>query len=127
MFIIDTHAFLWLVEGDTKLSDKAQVTIRDPRNLIYISSASLFEIAIKVSIGRLDIGRTFAKLVEDHVDGNQIRILPVLAHHLDAYRVLPLYHRDPFDRIIIAQAISEGWEVISKDTELSKYDLQLIW
>lgn len=119
--LLDTHAFLWFVGADSRLGTHARELIESPDNRRLLSVASLWEMAIKISIGKLKIGMPFPTLVQQHVLGNAIEMLPVRAEHLDRLVVLPFYHRDPFDRLIIAQSEQEGASVISQDEAFDAY------
>lgn len=125
--LLDTHAFLWFIEGSDELSKEARRQIEDSENVRLLSIASLWEMAIKVSIGKLEVPLPFTRLVREHVEGNAIEQLPVEAEHLDAQRALPFHHRDPFDRLMIAQAQVEHLSVVSKDEAFEKYDIALLW
>ena len=125
--LLDTHAFLWFIEGSNELSERAKRLIEDRENERYLSVGSLWEMAIKVSIGKLDVPLPFTRLVSEHVHGNAIGILGVKALHLDMQRTLPFHHRDPFDRMIIAQARTEEMKVVGRDEEFGYYDVELLW
>lgn len=125
--LLYTHAFLWFIEGSDELSKEARRQIEDSENVRLLSIASLWEMAIKVSIGKLEVPLPFTRLVREHVEGNAIEQLPVEAEHLDAQRALPFHHRDPFDRLMIAQAQVEHLSVVSKDEAFEKYDIALLW
>ena len=125
--LLDTHGFLWFINGDTQLPRTVQKTIAEPDTTVYLSIASVWEIAIKLSVGKLKLDVSFDALKEE-VLLNGFEILPIEFQHLQALLNLDFYHRDPFDRIIIAQAISEGMTLISKDSHFSNYkELKLLW
>lgn len=109
------------------MSDEAKRLIEDGGNSRFLSVASLWEMAIKVSIGKLEVPLPFTRLVREHVEGNAIEPLPVDAEHLDVQRTLPFHHRDPFDRLIIAQAREEELPVVGKDEAFEDYDIELLW
>jgi PIN domain nuclease of toxin-antitoxin system len=125
--LLDTHAFLWFIGGNSELSSSARARIEDKENDRYLSVASLWEMAIKVSIGKLDVPLPFTRLVQHHVMGNAIEVLPIEPEHLDEQRSLPFHHRDPFDRLIIAQAIVEEMPVVGRDEAFTDYSVQLVW
>lgn len=125
--LLDTHAFLWFIDGNDELSEHAKRLIKDPANERFLSIVSLWEMAIKVSIGKLDVPLPFTRLNREHVEGNAIEVLPIRAEHLDEQRKLPFHHGDPFDRLIIAQAIAEEMKVISRDEEFGAYPAECVW
>ena len=125
-FLLDTHAFLWLVQGDPQLSEQARAVICDDGNQLYFSVASIWEIAIKLNIGKLKIGHT----IEDiYTLLAQLKIenLPIYRSDLIRYLTLPLHHRDPFDRVIIAQAIERDLVMVSADESFRSYPVQQLW
>ncbi|MFN4871353.1 MAG: type II toxin-antitoxin system VapC family toxin [Pseudanabaena sp.] len=125
--LLDTHAFLWFIEGNQNLSLTAQNAIESPTNQRYLSIASLWEIAIKVSIGKLEIGMTLTELVNREVYGNAINLLEIQSQHLDTLATLPFHHKDPFDRLILAQGLTEKIPIITKDSVFANYPVTLIW
>jgi len=125
--LLDTHTFLWFIGGSDRLSVRARELIESDPNSRYLSVASLWEMAIKVSIGKLDVPLPLTKLVRQHVTGNAIDVLPIEPGHLDEQRKLPFHHRDPFDRLIIAQAISEEMTVVGRDDAFQEYPVPLVW
>ena len=126
-FLLDTHAFLWFISGDSDLSDYARRLVENPANERYLSVASLWEVAIKTSLGKLDLGQSMADLVRDHVQGNAIELLGIEPNHLDVVAGLPFRHKDPFDRLIVAQSLAEGMPVISRDSVFDEYGVSRIW
>jgi PIN domain nuclease of toxin-antitoxin system len=127
IFLLDTHAFLWFIEGDPQLSDIAKALISDINNRRILSIASLWEMSIKVSIGKLNLEMSFRELVSQHVYGNAIELLDISPAHLDELAELPFHHKDPFDRLIIAQALSEKIPVMSIDSAFASYPVKQIW
>lgn len=126
--LLDTHAFLWFIGGDPRLSHYARKLIESAENERLVSVASLWEMAIKASIGRLRLNVTFPNMVRDHVKGNAMNLLQISPEHLEILRSLPFHHKDPFDRIIIAQSRSEGIPVLSRDLAFDDYkSVQRIW
>ncbi len=125
--LLDTHTFLWFIWADARLSDVARDAITQETSHCFISSASLWEICIKVSLGKLNVIQPFEKLVNEHILANGIDILYASASHLDVLVNLPLHHRDPFDRLILAQALSEQATLVSKDSKFEQYDVELLW
>lgn len=125
-FLLDTHAFLWFINGDAKLSEKAKQEIENPGNTNYISIASFWEVAIKLGLKKIELGFPYQEHKEQAVINNFV-ILPLSFDHTHQLTKLPVHHRDPFDRIIISQAIHEQLTVISKDPNFSLYKIQVRW
>ena len=125
--LLDTHAYLWFIGGDRRLSNVARSAIEDTENLKFISMASLWEITIKHGLGKLQLKTDLRKVLTDHVIENGFDLLSVETDHLLALSQLPLHHRDPFDRLLIAQAAARKLTVCSADSVFSKYDVDLMW
>ncbi|HEV8605275.1 MAG TPA: type II toxin-antitoxin system VapC family toxin [Tepidisphaeraceae bacterium] len=125
--LLDTHAFLWFVRGDQRLSARAQDVIEDADSELILSTASAWEIIIKAGIGRLKLEIDADLFLREQLATNQIEPLPIQLEHTLAIASLPSHHRDPFDRIIIAQGITERLPIITGDSEFSKYRVPLIW
>lgn len=125
--LLDTHAFLWWISGDDRLSDRASRTIADGRNEIFVSAASIWEIAIKARLGRLSIPGDPGQFIGGQVVENAFRGLPIVAGHAVRIWELPDHHRDPFDRMLVAQAQVEGLALISRDPEVARYDIEVVW
>jgi PIN domain nuclease of toxin-antitoxin system len=125
--LLDTHSFLWFIAGDPRLSEHARRIVADQENEVLISTASLWEIAIKVSIGKLGLAHPYEEFIPEQLERQQIAVLGVDLAHLAAVSKLPLYHRDPFDRLIVAQALSESVSVISVDEAFDLYSIQRVW
>ncbi|MBK9249959.1 MAG: type II toxin-antitoxin system VapC family toxin [Ignavibacteria bacterium] len=119
-YLIDTHTFLWYNSGDNSLSKHAQNLITDSTNEIFVSIASLWEISIKTSLGKLNIAGSYEQIFED-ITENSIEILPINFEHTVIQNQLTYHHRDPFDRMIISQAIAETMSIISKDEAFDNY------
>ncbi len=119
-FLIDTHTFLWFIAGSLELSETAKELIENDKNDIFISIASLWEISIKTAIGKLHILGSYDTVINDVTD-NDIEILPINFAHTAMQNQLPFYHRDPFDRIIVSQAIVENMSFISCDKIFDTY------
>ncbi len=111
-YLIDTHIFIWFIQNSPNLSQTARSLIEDSNNEIFISIASLWEISIKNSIGKLHLSKGFGSMT-DYLNDNSIGILPIYFSHTVENNLLPFHHRDPFDRIIVAQAIVENIDFIS--------------
>jgi len=124
--LLDTSCFLWFIAGSDRLSANARNFILDLNNELMLSAASLWEIAIKVSLGKLDLLKSFEELIPDQIQRNTIGLLPIEIEHLSTLIKLPFHHRDPFDRLIIAQGVTEGLPVISGDSVFQKYNIEVI-
>ena len=125
MYILDTHTLLWYLRDSDELSSTAKKTINEAE-YIYISIASLWEIAIKHSIGKLDLEFTVSQIEELCIQ-KDISILPIKARHLDELNNLPKIHNDPFDRLIICQALNENMTIITRDGKIQKYPVNTVW
>jgi PIN domain nuclease of toxin-antitoxin system len=125
--LLDTSAFLWFIGGSDKLSVHAQNVIMDLDNRIVLIMVSLWEIAIKVSLGKLALVKPYEQIIPQQIEENDIELLPIAHNHLTKIIDLPFHHRDPFDRLIIAQAMTEGIPIISPDAVFSQYPIKLIW
>jgi len=126
-FLLDTQAFLWFVLNDRALSQVACDLIADPLNDILLSPASYWEIAIKVSLGKYKIPGSFETWIEHQIQVNELEILPIKVAHAAAIVTLPFHHKDPFDRLLVAQASTEKVPIISVDAVLDKYAVTRYW
>lgn len=127
IYLLDTHALLWFLSGDEQISSRSRKIISGPKNRCFISIASLWEIAIKIKIGKLHLALDLQELTTC-LHKNNIEILTITFEHILETMELEDHHRDPFDRIIIAQGKFERLIIISKDKNFSKYDhIKLIW
>lgn len=126
MYLLDTNALLYFLYDSTKLSEKASDIIYRNNEKIHVSIASFWEIAIKSSIGKLVIKSSISKIAET-CEKEQLEILSIKPLHLDNIRQLPRIHGDPFDRLIISQAMTENFVIITKDGTIPQYDIQTIW
>jgi len=125
--LLDTNSFLWFISGSDRLSIDAKNFIADMQNQLVLSVASLWEIAIKISLGKLDLLQPYGQLIPQQLEENDVAVLPIEIGHMNKVIYLPFHHRDPFDRLIIAQALAEGIPVVSPDTVFSQYAVKLIW
>ncbi|MEM8676754.1 MAG: type II toxin-antitoxin system VapC family toxin [Cyanobacteria bacterium P01_G01_bin.67] len=121
-YLLDTHSLLWTIFEPDKLSAEAQEIILDQNNIIFVSLISLWEISIKQNIGRLDIPEEFFEVVRK----GGFEMLPLTMPQIEQYRLLPLHHRDPFDRMLIIQAREQKLIFITRDLEISKYDVEIM-
>lgn len=125
-YLLDTHSLLWFINGDRELSDTAKSYIENPDTTKYVSVASFWEIAVKVSIKKLDLDMPFTELKE-HVSKNGFTILPITFEHTSNLVKLDFHHKDPFDRLLISQALTDQLTIISRDSNFRKYTVNLIW
>ena len=126
-YLLDTNALLWFLTGDEKLSDRARQLIDDPSNEKFLSIVSLWEIAIKVRLEKLELDKPFEQVFPERLDFNGIQILDITVDSLTKLTTLPFHHRDPFDRLIIAQGLVEGLPIISVDTVFDAYSINREW
>ena len=119
---LDTHVLLWWLDDNPALDENARRAIMDPRNLVVVSAAVIWEIRIKQKLGKLDIDPSFYEIVTKQ----GFELLPITADHAYAVGDLPMHHRDPFDRMIIAQARMEGLKVVTHDPLFGQYDIPLL-
>lgn len=124
--LLDTHTFIWFINGDPNLPKEVIKEIRNLKNQCFISIASIWEIAIKSKLGKLSFSGGFGKL-EEFLTENQIEILPITFNHIQVLNDLEFHHRDPFDRILIAQGISEKITILSKDQNFKLYNVAVLW
>src|SRR5262245_47079005 len=125
--LLDAHTFLWFVWDDAQLTTHARELITNPTHQKLISAAIYWEIAIKVSIGKLDLGEPYRSFMHREMTRNNFDILPISIDHAAVVSSLPLYHRDPFDRMLIAQAIVEQIAIISGDLAFDVYPVTRLW
>ena len=123
-YLIDTHIFLWYIEENTNISPFVASEIKNLDNTIFISKGSLWEIVIKSSLGKLDLRKPINDL-ENFIFTNKFTLLDIDFSHLSVLHELPFIHRDPFDRLIISQAIAEKLTLISDDTQVKKYPVKI--
>jgi PIN domain nuclease of toxin-antitoxin system len=126
-FLLDTHTFIWYVTNNQKLSLTAQQLINDGNNEILLSIVSIWEIAIKYSIGKLSFELPFEIFISQQLSVNNFDLLNIRVNHLNIVANLPLHHRDPFDRLIIAQAMVEQIPVVGIDVVFDLYPIQRLW
>ena len=125
-YLLDTHAAIWFLNGDTRLPGTVRQIICDGSNLVYLSIASAWEVAIKLRIGKLGIDGSTADFIRD-VEANNIVIFPIKPAHLSALETLPMIHRDPFDRLLMATALAEELTLITGDESIARYNVSKIW
>ncbi|MEX0703909.1 MAG: type II toxin-antitoxin system VapC family toxin [Planctomycetales bacterium] len=125
--LLDTHALLWFLADDPRLSAAAKAAISDPSNERWLSPISLLEIALKVRIGKLPLHVPFAALFPAQLLANDIALLPLEPAHIEPLTSLPLHHRDPFDRTLASTALVEGSTLVSADPLFDAYGLTRLW
>lgn len=119
--LLDTHTFLWFVLNDPQLSAAAKAHIEDPANDVLISPTSYWEIAIKVRLKKLALFRPYDDFIQQGIAGNDFEILPIEPRHTSLLTTLALHHKDPFDRLLVAQALVDGTPLVSGDLALDPY------
>jgi PIN domain nuclease of toxin-antitoxin system len=126
-YLLDTHTFIWFTEASTNLSPTATSILLDAQNDCLISIVSLWELAIKLSTGKLRIARTFENIIEENIADSGFTVLPVTPIHCQQILSLPFHHRDPFDRMLAAQSIAEKIPLLSIDPIFDSYASERIW
>jgi PIN domain nuclease of toxin-antitoxin system len=125
--LLDTHVLLWLISNSALLSQPVKSLFSEPKNEFYLSLASVWEMAIKIKIGKLQIPSPLKQFILEQLPQNEVKILNIKLEHVVEVADLPLHHRDPFDRLIIAQALVENMPIISVDKVFDAYDVQRVW
>ncbi|MEM8719000.1 MAG: type II toxin-antitoxin system VapC family toxin [Cyanobacteria bacterium P01_G01_bin.39] len=124
--LLDTHTFLWFVNDNPRLSNHLKDLIEDTNNVKYLSVASLWEMSIKFNLGKLTLDPNYEEFVEREVTTSTIQLLNIELEHLRINSTLPFHHRDPFDRLIIAQSVAEDIPIVTVDSAFDKYEVTLI-
>lgn len=124
--LLDTHALIWYINGDPDLSQNARAAIEADDAVNFVSTASLWEMAIKTSLGKLELKTPF-KQIARQIEENGFEILPITFEDTLTVSTLPFHHRDPFDRIIIVQSFNNGLSVISRDKSFDLYKTKVLW
>jgi len=125
--LLDTHAFIWWASEPDRLPRKILELFEKIENSLVLSVASVWEMQIKMQLGKLDLDMPIKELIESQQQANALQILPVELHHVFELTNLPPLHSDPFDRILIAQSNAEGLTIVSKDQKFSDYPVTIIW
>ncbi len=125
--LLDTHTFLWWITGSTKLSETARELIGDGHNTVYWSAVSSWEVSIKYALGRLPLPEAPEIFLPSELAHNRIEALPIIDAHAYQAGQLPRHHRDPFDRMLVAQAQLESLVILTNDRQLSLYDVEVQW
>lgn len=121
-FLLDTHVLLWWLDDNSDLSEKARSVITDGEHLVFVSAATIWEIRIKEALGKLKIPRNFQKVLRDQ----PFEMLDITTDHAHAVGALPDHHRDPFDRMLVAQAKTEGLSLVTRDRHLKNYNIPIV-
>lgn len=125
--LLDSHSLIWAVDDPSQLSQDAAFALRDPANDVFVSAATIWELAIKCGLGRLKLSVPYRRWMEQAVVDLGAEILPINIQYADVQASLPLHHRDPFDRLIVAQSQAEQIAVVSNDAVLDLYGIQRVW
>ena len=125
--LLDTHTLLWFALNDPQLSATAMALIMDPLNTKLVSPASYWEVALKISLKKFALSQPFEDFMRNAIDMNGFRYLHIEPRHAAALISLPYHHRDPFDRMLIAQAMVEGIHIVSTDAALDAYPITRLW
>ena len=126
-FLLDTHTFLWFILSDPQLSARAKTLIEDPVNEIEISPASYWEIAIKIRLGKYSLPWPYDQFIEAQIRLNTFSILHIEPRHTSLLTTLPLHHKDPFDRLLVAQSLVEQIPLLSCDEAMDAYGVVRLW
>jgi PIN domain nuclease of toxin-antitoxin system len=125
--LLDTHSFIWFVEDSPSLSAQARALIEEPTNAVFFSMASVWEMAIKISLGKLHLSQPFDLFIPNQLLLNDITILDITINHTLRVATLPFHHRDPFDRLLIAQSLVERMPCVSIDSVFDAYSVHRLW
>jgi PIN domain nuclease of toxin-antitoxin system len=125
--LLDTHAMLWAMIEPEKLSRNTRALLADPANSLTVSISSLWETTLKIAIGKSTVPGSNIDFVLQNLDPFRIQLLPIRPEHLRILQTLPFIHKDPFDRILVAQAIAEGLPLVTSDHTLRSYEVETIW
>lgn len=125
--LLDTHTLLWFLTNNSRLSARSRGAIEDPANVAHVSAVSLWEVAIKVALGRLRLPASYADIFPSQIETNGFGLLPITAAHCATLLSLPMHHRDPFDRLLLAQARTDGMTLVTDDGQFAPYGVALLW
>jgi len=123
----DTHSFTWWADEPMKLSRAALAALEDENNRLFVSDVSIWEMQIKVQLGKMKLKLPLEDLIESQQRDNEVAILQITTEHILALDNLPFHHKDPFDRLLIAQSIVEGFTIVTADSEFPAYPAKLLW
>ena len=125
--LIDSHALIWAVDEPARLGKSAVATLQDPGNELILSIGTAWELAIKVGLKKLALSTTFKPWMTKAIDDLGLSVLPITVDHADVQAGLPWHHRDPFDRLLVAQCVVEKISIVSADTVFDRYVIARIW
>lgn len=125
--LLDTHAFIWLDIARNRLSESVQQAILDVKNELYLSLTSVWEMQVKIQLGKLSLNAPLSDTVASQQQANRIRLLPIELRHILALNNLPQHHSDPFDRLLISQAQVEKLTLVTRDSKIGQYDVPILW
>jgi PIN domain nuclease of toxin-antitoxin system len=125
--LLDTHAFIWWDSEPARLSPQALALCQDRENALLLSVVSIWEMQIKLQLGKLGLALPLREIVESQCQTNNVEVLPITLAHVLALENLPVHHKDPFDRLLVAQAIVEEVVLVSGDPNIAKYPVQVVW
>ena len=126
-YLLDTHAFIWWDSEPEKLSSQVLSICQESNTQLFLSMASLWEMQIKIQLGKLKLHQTLEQIIQSQIIENNIQLLDITAQHIFQLTSLGEFHKDPFDRLIISQSINEDLPVLSKDNAFSQYQIRVIW
>lgn len=125
--LLDTHTFIWALLQDHRLSPKSKQVLSSDDSELYFSLASLWEIAIKIKLGKLNAVGSSVAYIRDEMEAYGIQLLPIRYEDILQLEALPVHHSDPFDRLLIAQAITESLPILTADEKFGIYQIRTIW
>jgi len=125
--LIDAHALIWYVDQDYLLSPNARAAITDPTNDLFLSAGTIWEIAIKVGLGKLTLSQPYRQWINKAMADLSLVVLPITIDHAEIQAGLPHHHRDPFDRLLVAQSQVESMPVVSADAQFDSYGITRVW
>jgi len=126
-YLLDTHVMIWMMTDPSKIGRKALNIIEDGSNILLWSAVSFWELTVKISLGKLSLSSDWVQQLEAEKKGNRILDFSLEWRHCCKYESLPWHHRDPFDRLLVCQALCEGLSMITKDRHIEKYEAPIIW
>ena len=126
-YLLDTHTFIWMDYKSSELSATARNVLADSNNMLFLSLVSVWEMQIKSQLGKLTLRLPLQQIVRDQQTRNSIQLLPITINHIFELQNLPSHHKDPFDRLLIAQALTEQMPIVTRDPIISKYAADVTW